>query len=794
MARNSPVSAGGKQLLSLIAAILLGFLIFGGLSSFALDNPKTSVAHTILELSGIVFGCIIFFIAWYGNGANQSRTTTASLVIISSAILDVLHLLAFPGTPVESGGSTTHIWVTAWLFSRLVWSFGLLYAVTLPGLNCTSTCSTAGKALLYVTLVAVGGLVADIVMAPNFWPYLYNIDSHNHPLALWGPYAAVAADIATFIILCRRPPDHVGLLPQTALFFGILADLGFAMTGHSPASLNVTAHLFKATANFFILRTLYIAVIRQPYDEALKLKEDMELLAENNARLYRESELQRNLFEDILAKIGMIISSQLNLKETLEAIADTVADMMRARQSAIALFNEDRSVLRVVATYGMNTPPDQIPLKSSLAAQVCETRTALVAEDLLLQPDLFRPQLVFSNIRSIVSAPLINDGEIIGVIEAYSCEKAAFTPHDVLLLHALGYHAAAAVAGSTLHEQTKMRLDEEKFLYKIAQVSAATIDTDTILEQCLTQVAQALDSDFALAYLAADKTGAVLTFKSAIGLSFRPTDLDLSAYPDLAAMVNTIAPAVLPTGCCPHMAGFCGDGATGPIMIMPLPVNSRILGLIFLGWRRFVNPEGLERTSFAALMAQQIALGLEKASLYNQVKAMALSDGLTGLANRRNFDMFLDTELRRATTLKRPLSLVMLDLDKFKTYNDTYGHPTGDKLLAQIGEILREATRTIDFPARYGGEEFAIILPECNAPEAADLAEKVRGIVAAEYFPDNNGTLTARITASLGIATYDPALGSPPPDAARFIAVADSAMYQAKQSGRNKVVSAPLIE
>ena len=163
---------------------------------------------------------------------------------------------------------------------------------------------------------------------------------------------------------------------------------------------------------------------------------------------------------------------------------------------------------------------------------------------------------------------------------------------------------------------------------------------------------------------------------------------------------------------------------------------------------------------------------------------MALSDGLTGLANRRNFDMFLMTELRRAATLRRPLSLVMLDLDKFKTYNDTYGHPTGDKLLAELGKILQQSVRNIDFPARYGGEEFAIILPECAAAEALAVAEKIRQAVESGHFPDSAGTLTARITASLGVATYDPALVATPPDTAHFVSAADEALYKAKDRGR----------
>lgn len=790
MQPSSPV--GARRAILFLAAGLFGFLIFGGLTALTLEAPQVIGLHTILEVSSIAFGCVVFFIAWYNTGPMRLGVAVASLVVFSSVILSLVHLIAFPKMTM-AGGDYAHVWVTSWLFSRFVWSFGMLAAVSLYDRNGPNCQLASSRSLLCGTLVAVSGLVADIIIAPDFWPYLYNVDSHTHPVAVYGPYVSCAANAITFLILLGRPTNHAGTLPHTAVLFGALADLGYALAGHSPASLNIAAHLFAALANLYVLRTLHVVLIRQPFLEATAIKEDMERLAENNARLFRESEEQRNMFEDILANVGMIISSQLNLRETLDAIADMVADMMRARQCVIALFTEDRSALKVAATYGMNTPPDYLPLADSPAAMVCETQTALTVEDLLLRPELFRPQLVFTSIRSVIAAPLVNDHEIIGVVEAYSSEKGAFTQRDVLLLKALGYHAGAAVAGATLHKQTKARLDEEQYLYRISQAAAATVDTDTILEQCLPFAAQALEADFALAFLASGQTDTALTFKASAGLSFRPADIDLGAYPELNALVRTMVPAMLPTGDSPPLAGLCGDCASGPVLVIPLPVNNRLLGLILLGWRRRVDQRRFERNPFASLIAQQIALGLEKASLYNQVKSMALSDGLTGLANRRNFDLFLDAELRRAVTLKRPLSLMMLDLDKFKTYNDTYGHPTGDKLLAQLGDILRQNARTIDFPARYGGEEFAVILPECGAAEAAALAEKIRRAVEGGAFPDNEGTLTARITASIGVATYDPGMGTAPPDPAAFIAVADSALYQAKQGGRNRVASTPLV-
>ena len=779
-----------NKLSPIVLLLLLGLVIFGGLSSVVMEPGRVIAWHGIFELANIIIGFIIFCITWYGTGnGNGLRVTVISLVVISSTLLQVVHLLSYPGVTGDPLGAD-HIWLTSWMFSRLIWSFGLLYAAGLPAANsCHKIISNKG--LLYCTLICVAALIANIIFSYDL-PYL-SINDYCNPLAKFIQYGNLVASLTALIIFYRRSNDHVSKLLVAALFFGTFSDLSFSLSIHTSFSINIAGHFFKVLANFYILRSIYLQVIRLPYEEVIKLKEEMEELADNNARLYRQSEHQRNLVEDVLAKIGMIISSQLDVKSTLEAIADMVADMMHTRQSAIALFSKDRCSLQVVATYGFSAPPESIPLKNSLAGKVCEAKTVLSIDDLALQPEIFRPQLIFANIRSIICAPLLNDQEIIGVVEAYSTEKGMFSKRDALLLKGLGYHAGAAIASALLYEKTKLRLDEEQFLYQIAQASAASIDIDTILEQCVAHSARALNADLAMGFLIYESLPRTLVYKTSVGINHKPAAFELENYPQLAEFLAGGIPVLKPADSFPPLDELSANSLNGPIMIMPLPVDHRLLGAIILGWQRHISQERSERASFAALLAQQIALGLEKAHLYNQVRAMALSDGLTGLANRRNFDMFLNTELRRAATLKRPLSLIMLDLDKFKNYNDTYGHTVGDKLLTQLGRILQQTVRNIDLPARYGGEEFSIILPECSNREALSLAEKIRAAVEAGSYPDNAGTFTAKITASLGVTTYDPALGSLMPDIAGFVASADEALYKAKEQGRNKVVNSNIL-
>ncbi|MGV8917495.1 MAG: diguanylate cyclase [Pseudomonas sp.] len=162
------------------------------------------------------------------------------------------------------------------------------------------------------------------------------------------------------------------------------------------------------------------------------------------------------------------------------------------------------------------------------------------------------------------------------------------------------------------------------------------------------------------------------------------------------------------------------------------------------------------------------------------------SDGLTGLSNRRHFDEYLDLEWRRAIREQTQISLLMLDVDYFKTYNDSFGHLEGDEALRQVAEAMRQScTRPSYLPARYGGEEFALVLPDTSPGVARLVAEKLRQSVAGLGIQNNSPQEGSTLTVSIGLATMTPQAGS---SARQLIQEADKGLYMAKNSGRNQVV------
>lgn len=173
--------------------------------------------------------------------------------------------------------------------------------------------------------------------------------------------------------------------------------------------------------------------------------------------------------------------------------------------------------------------------------------------------------------------------------------------------------------------------------------------------------------------------------------------------------------------------------------------------------------------------------------LQAELHDLSFKDGLTGLANRRRFDQLIDIEWSEARRGRMPLSLVMIDIDYFKQYNDRYGHLKGDACLKRVGTLLQSvATRPRDFLARFGGEEFALVLPETDVHAAQAMAETCRRTVADARIAHDGLAIGARLSISAGVGTTVPGSGEEP---IPFIETVDRRLYRAKQQGRDRVVA-----
>lgn len=224
------------------------------------------------------------------------------------------------------------------------------------------------------------------------------------------------------------------------------------------------------------------------------------------------------------------------------------------------------------------------------------------------------------------------------------------------------------------------------------------------------------------------------------------------------------------------------DANNQSIICAPLHIQDKLLGVISLkhSSENFFNLEDLRILSTIADFA---AIAFENATNYQRVKEMTIRDDLTALYNQRYLHQILDHEVERARRYYKELSVVFIDLDKFKQVNDKHGHVHGSALLKETAEVILQNTRNIDYCARYGGDEFTIVLPETGKADGLISAERMRSAIEKHVFLKEDG-INAKFTASFGVATF-------PEDAqskADLIKMADEAMYDAKHKNRNVVL------
>ena len=231
-----------------------------------------------------------------------------------------------------------------------------------------------------------------------------------------------------------------------------------------------------------------------------------------------------------------------------------------------------------------------------------------------------------------------------------------------------------------------------------------------------------------------------------------------------------------------------GDDGWGPgeLLWIPLYSEDRLLGCLRVEDPKNGRSPSLETIRSLEIFANQAVAAIENARSYNEAREQSIRDSLTGAFNHRHFQDVLQREIGRAERLGRPLTVLMLDIDDFKSINDRFGHPVGDAILQGIvAEIRNEVRGDMDLLARYGGDEFALVLPETPTAEAVIVAERVRRRVDERLFrmPDSHQVL--RATVSIGLATY-------PEDSSEkrdLVEKADAALYRAKHGGKNAVVS-----
>lgn len=338
------------------------------------------------------------------------------------------------------------------------------------------------------------------------------------------------------------------------------------------------------------------------------------------------------------------------------------------------------------------------------------------------------------------------------------------------------------------------RVQQLSFLYALSRELGRELDPDLLLGRLAELVKIELSvPEFSVILLEEGHVGGSLVGRVvacfgfpedavAIGKSF---SLDGSAS---AEAIEKSAPVYVPDlSADPRQIAYrTSQGRRGSILVVPIVYQDRRLGTI-----NFSSPEkdafGAAARELMVTAGHQAALALSNAQLFRQTLELSRTDGLTGIGNRRSLEERLEMEWAARERYQGTLSVLMIDIDHFKLYNDRRGHLAGDEALRRVASTLATHVRKVDGVGRYGGEEFLVVLPRCDKVQAAQVAEKLRLAIEAVEFPGESEQPLGRVTVSVGVATAPEDASTP----TELVAAADSALFAAKNGGRNRISLTP---
>jgi diguanylate cyclase (GGDEF)-like protein len=324
-------------------------------------------------------------------------------------------------------------------------------------------------------------------------------------------------------------------------------------------------------------------------------------------------------------------------------------------------------------------------------------------------------------------------------------------------------------------------------LYNISKSLSTESEMDKLLNQVVKEVSHALKVHRMNIMLVNDDR-TEMSIVAGFGMPHQEKDVKVKLGEGIYGLVSQTGQAEvfndLKTN--PRFKAIHGiDDDTSSVICAPFKGHGQVIGIVNA---YKLGGESFDTAAFELLMAasNQVGIALENARLFEETRFLSITDGLTALYNRRYFMERLAEEFDRSKRYKRQLSIILIDIDHFKKFNDANGHPEGDYLLRSFAEIMKKIARKSDVVARYGGEEFIIILPETDKEMAAITAERLRSEVEKTDFKGGQTQFLGRVTISSGVASFQENTAS----FEELIKMADDAMYRAKEDGRNRVCSA----
>ena len=392
-------------------------------------------------------------------------------------------------------------------------------------------------------------------------------------------------------------------------------------------------------------------------------------------------------------------------------------------------------------------------------------------------------------VNSIIAVPIVSENqELVGALVIDSQDKQSFKDQDKEILNRFSSLAAALISNARMRMYQERIAQTFKIFYQASHQFTTALKVSDVFEvlfqlipnitSCTRQIAVTFDEE--------KKSAVILRINGHSpdveeGFEFKLNTGLFSYVLQKRKLINLADYKQYETKYYRFVPDEIRNQDVRSLIIFPITDDEcRCRGLISVE-SDIPNQFAGETEQILATIVENASVAFTRALLYQQMERLATTDGLTELNNHRNFQELLSRELERSRRYKHPLSLLLMDIDHFKTFNDTYGHPVGDLVLKEISACIRKSLRINDIPARYGGEEFTVICPETNEEGAMIIADRIRALIENHVIHSLEKEL--RVTVSIGCATY-PTLAS---SQQTLIDNADKSLYYSKEHGRNQV-------
>ncbi|RKY69750.1 MAG: hypothetical protein DRQ24_10465 [Candidatus Latescibacterota bacterium] len=501
------------------------------------------------------------------------------------------------------------------------------------------------------------------------------------------------------------------------------------------------------------------------------------------AWIYEKTErrlAQMEILYDISSRTGAIKDEQKFLKQ----VCDTLKNQSKYLWVGILRKNIDTETLYMAAQKGLEDirfsgVRYKIGRDGGVAGSVAASGQFKIIDDFSKARQQYIP--FHYKAKSQLAVPIRKRDKVLGVIVAESEHVNSFSQEDRRFVRTLANQIASVLSSLSI---TKMRNEElriRRALFEIGNMLSSILEPERLLRKIMDILRNTFSYTSAAIFLAEKENGEeyliLKAFAGRMDKELEEYKLKKGAEGVVGFASSTGTPINVPdvTKFPLYISGF---KETKSELAVPIKYHDKILGVLDVESER-ANAFDEQDEQLLELFASEISVALINAQLYEELESLAVTDGLTGLYNYRAFMENLVREVRRANRLQHKLALLFADIDFFKKYNDSFGHPQGDKVLQLFAEIIGENIRKeVDFAARYGGEEFTVILPETHLEEAKEVAERIREVFSAQ----SEEKLLRPVTVSFGIAIF-PKNGN---DAETLLKSADEAMYSAKSQGRNR--------